>query len=111
MAEPTDAPPTNQKQETKPVKLKVVPPRYQEQKKPFGQQLRAEMTDAEKQQDRERRQNTSLRLLTAMQAKMKDDQKYKAMQEVERTFIVGERIYILKNKRKCRYERDFRRIR
>jgi hypothetical protein len=63
--------------EIAPVKIKVIPPRYQKQQRRGGKAY-SEMSEAE----RQKKERYGQQLLAAMQEKQKADTKYQAMQEV-----------------------------
>lgn len=71
-----------EEEEAKPVKIKVIPPRYQKQQRRGGTKAYADMSEAERQRDRERKEQYGQQLMAAMQAKQRGDAKYQAMQEV-----------------------------
>ncbi len=76
-----------EEEEAKPVKIKVIPPRYQKQQRRGGTKAYADMSEAERQRDRERKEQYGQQLMAAMQAKQRGDAKYQAMQEVRLILI------------------------
>ncbi len=76
-----------EEEEAKPVKIKVIPPRYQKQQRRGGTKAYADMSEAERQRDRERKEQYGQQLMAAMQAKQQGDAKYQAMQEVRLILI------------------------